>query len=174
MNFAFFESLSVEEAQEHLDGFINTEALAIEVMRSAAACASVAMDFSVASLPAFFRWMLPNIEVVRTPVPETEPDWIREFHKDGLIEFTEESKYLVLRTAYYLGECFVRTSNQLSWGIGNIDTIEKNMPVITGFRFKMEMAPLMICENVFAGIVGDGKSELVIDTMIARWVSFMP
>ncbi len=174
MNFAFFESLTIVEAQDHLDGFINTEALAIEVIRPAAVSAGVVMDFSVASLPAFFRWILPNIEITRIPVPKTEPDWIREFHKNGLVEFTEESKYLVLRTAYYLGECFVRTNKQLSWAIGNSDSIEKNMPVVTGFRFKMQMAPMMICENVLAGILGDGKSEAVIDTMISSWVGFMP
>jgi hypothetical protein len=174
MNLSFFQSLSIHEARDHLDGFINTEALAIEAMRPAVVRANVAMDFSIASLPRFFRWMLPNIEVTRIPVPQTEPDWIREFHKDGLIEFTEESKYIILRTAYYLGACFVRTNNRLSWGIGNIDSIEKNMPVITGFRFAMEMAPMMICENAISGILGGGKSEAVIDTMISSWVGFMP
>lgn len=174
MNFSFFESLSIEEAQDHLDGFIKTEALAIEAMRSAAIDANVVIDFSMASLPGFLRWILPNIEVMRIRVPETEPDWIREFHKDGLVEFTEESKYLVLRAAYYLGECFIQTSNRLSWGIGNLDSIEKNMPVVTGFRFKMEMAPLMVCENVYTGILGDGKSPDVMNTMISSWIGFIP
>jgi hypothetical protein len=174
MNFSFFDSMNIDEARDHLDGFIKTEALAIELMRPAAARAGVELSFSIESLRAFFRWILPHIEIIRVPVPETEPDWIREFHKDGLIEFTEESKYLILRTAYYLGECFVRATKDLSWGIGDLDSIEKNMPVITGFRSKMEMAPMMICENVFGGILGDGKPETVIDTMIKSWVGFIP
>ena len=174
MNFSFFESLSTEEAHDHLDGFMTTESLAIDIMKPAAVRAGVAVDFSIASLPAFFRWVLPDIEVMRTPVPETEPEWIREFHKDGLIEYTEESKYLVLRTAYYLRECFVRSNDALSWGIGNRDSVENNMPVVTGFRFKMEMAPMMVCENVFSGIIGDIKSDAVIDTMISTWIGFTP
>ena len=174
MNLGFFESLSNEQARDHLEGFINTESLAFEAMRPAAVQANVVVDFSVASLPTFFRWMLGNIEIIRIPVPDSEPDWIRDFHKDGLIELTDESKYLLLRTAYYLGECFVRTNKGLSWGIGNLDSVEKNMPVVAGFRFKMEMAPMLICENVFSGILGDGKPDTVIETMLSRWVGFMP
>jgi hypothetical protein len=174
MNFSFFGSLSIDEARDHLDGFIKTETLAIEAMGMAAIRADVVMDFSIASLPAFFRWILANLEVIRNPVPGTEPDWIREFHKDGLIEFTEEANYLILRTAYYLGECFVRTNAGLSWGVGSIDSVEKNMSVVTGFRFAMQMAPMMICENVFGRILGDGKSEATIETMISSWISFMP
>jgi hypothetical protein len=48
------------------------------------------------------------------------------------------------------------------------------MSVVTGFRFAMQMAPMMICENVFGRILGDGKSEATIETMISSWISFMP
>ena len=62
-----------------------------------------------------------------------------DFHKQGLTEFAEELKVLILRAAYYLGESFHRRASALSWTIGNAELIEKNIPVISGFRSGTEM-----------------------------------
>lgn len=174
MNFALFESMSVRDAQEHLQGFLATERCAMKDMVVAAEQAGIEMDYSLASLAPVLKWIASAIEIVRIPVPASEPEWIREFHKDGLIEFTDESKYLVLRAAYYLGECFVESSPKLHWDVGAADTIEKNMPVITGFRHEIQMATMMVCENVFGRIIGRGASDSHIDVMIDSWIKIMP
>lgn len=174
MNFDFFDALSAEDAQEHLEGFLLTEKSALEVLRSAAAAAGISIDYSLGSLPGFFRWMLSAIRVVRVPVPATEPEHVRQFHSKGLIEFTVDSKYQVLRAAYYLGESFVRANPDLMWSTGSPDTIVKNMPVVAGFQHEQELPPIMVCENLFGGIVGDAEPETVIDTMIDSWIEAMP
>ena len=166
--------MSPQEALEHLQGFLDTERTALELIKPAAAKKGIVIDYSLASLGDFLRWILPSIEIVRVPIPDTEPTWIRAFHANGLIEFQGDSKYLVLRAAYYLRESFVRASGPLSWTVGRAEYIEKNMPVITGFQHKIEMAPLMICENLFSGILGDGEPDNAIDLMIDAWVKFMP
>ena len=48
--------------------------------------------------------------------------------------------------------------------------MHKNMPVIAGFRFDGALSPLVVVRNKFARIVGDGKPESEIDTMIDAWI----
>ena len=174
MNFELFDSMPPEEAREHLRGFLDTECIAMDVMVPAAQQAGVRMDYSIASLPSVLKWILSGVQITRIPVPATEPQWIRDFHKDGLIDFPEESKYLILRAAYYLGETFVRANQALFWTVGDSESVEKNMPVIGGFRSGDEMAPLMVCENALGAILGDGEKESCIDVMVHSWVGFMP
>lgn len=174
MNFPFFESLSPEEAREHLQGFLATERVAIKTMETAAEQAGLRMDYSIASVPTILKWIMSQLEIKRVSVPASEPEWIREWHKDGLIDFPEESKYLILRAAYYLGESFVRAHHRLVWTLGNPEYIQKNMPVVAGFRSEKEMAPMMVCKNIFSRIRGDSAPESDIDVMIQSWVDFIP
>ncbi|MFC1597667.1 hypothetical protein ACFL5Q_07005 [Planctomycetota bacterium] len=174
MNFAFFESLSVEDARDYLSGFLETESAAIGEMRDAAEQACVAMDHSIASVPHVLKWILKDVQIVRISVPASEPDWVQQAHADGLIDFEEGSKYLILRAAYYMGECFVRACPSLHWTIGDPEYIEKNMPVVAGFRSGTEMAPMMIVGNLFARILGDDAPITDIDRAVATWGNDIP
>ena len=174
MNFTFFESLSLEGARDHLRGFLDTESAAIEGMRAAAEQAGVAMDDSIASVPHVLKWILKDVRIVRVSVPASEPDWVRQAHADGLIDFDDGSKYLILRAAYYLGQCFVGTCPSLHWTIGNPDYIEKNMPVVAGFESGTEMAPMMVVQNLFARILGDNAPITDIDRAVAAWGNDIP
>jgi hypothetical protein len=174
MNFGLFDSMTLDEAREHLQGFLDTERIAIDGMIPVAQKSDVRLDYSIDSLSCVLKWILTGIQIVRVPISATEPEWVRDFHKDGLIDFPDESKFLILRAAYYLGECFVRASPALAWTIGDQDYVEKNMPVVAGFRSGMEMAPMMVCANVFGRIVGRGAPESHVDIMIHKWIEFMP
>jgi hypothetical protein len=169
MNFALFETMSTQEAREHLQGFLKTEGAAIESLRAGVEQSEAALDFSVVSLPSVLRWIMGKVRIVRVPIPATEPEWVRDWHKDGLIDFDEESKYWILRAAYYMGECFVRNCPSLRWTIGDPEYIEKNMPVVAGFRSGKEMAPTMIVENLFSRILGDAAPATAIDTAVRAW-----
>lgn len=173
MNFQLFESMSLSEAQEHLQYFLDTESAAIEAMRLEIEEAGFALDYSIASLAPILKWILKRIKIVRAPVPDTEPDWIRQAHGKGFIDFPEKSKYFILRAAYYLGESFVRTYASLRWATGNPEYVEKNMPVVAGFRFGKELAPMMVVKNVYSRILGDGAPDTHIDTMLETWQSFV-
>lgn len=174
MNFDLFGSMSPQEAFDHLRGFLEVEKKALQEMEGAAAHAGLTLDFSLSSLPSSLRWFLSMVQIVRVPVPDCEPAWIRDFHKDGLVDFPEASRYIILRSAYYLGECFVRANPGLSWAVGDPEFIQKNMPVVVGFRSGDEMVPMMVCENVFARIHDGRAPESDIDKMVTTWVQLMP
>ena len=131
------------------------------------------LNYSLDSLADVLKWMMAQVQVTRIPVPATEPWWIRQAHEDGLIEFLDDSKPVVLRAGYYLGECFVRNEPALRWTIGAPEFAEKNMPAVAGFPGKHEMAPVMVCENVFSRILGDRAPDTHINTMIQTWLSFV-
>jgi hypothetical protein len=171
MNFKLFESMSPIEAQEHLRYFLDTESKAVEAMRPVIEEAGLTLDYSIESLAPILKWILHKVEAVRVPVPETEPDWVRQAHQEGLIEFPDESKYLILRAAFYLGESFVRTYQSLKWTTGNPEFVEKNMPAVSGFQTGVEMAPEMIMENLATRIFGHNAPIEDIDKAISLWVS---
>ncbi len=127
------------------------------------------MDYSIASVPDALKWILKDVRIVRVPVPPSEPDWIRQAHKDGLVEFDEASKYPVLRAAYYLGESFVRAYPALYWTIGDPGYLQKNMPVVARFESGKEMAPIMIVENLSCRIFGRGAPVTDIDRAVGAW-----
>jgi hypothetical protein len=174
MNFDAFHSMTVNEAREYLAGFLATERGAISIIEPAAHGAGVEMNYTLQSLPSVLKWILSGVTVFRVPVPETEPKWIRDYHKDGLVEFAEPSKYLILRGAYYLGECFVRYHPARSWSIGDSEYMEKNMPVVAGFRSRMELPPILVCESIFSRILGTNAPESHIDVMVNSWIAVLP
>jgi hypothetical protein len=47
------------------------------------------------------------------------------------------------------------------------------MPVVAGFRYGKELAPMMIMENLYSRILGDGASDADVDVMIETWQSFL-
>lgn len=103
------------------------------------------------------------------------PAWITatEDYRRGLFEFAEESKPLVLRTVYYCGECFVRTFDELKWAVGDNATAQRNMPVITGFGNGIELAPILVTENLFRRILTEDPGTDAIERAISRWSSFL-
>lgn len=173
MDYEFFHSLTTGEARVYLDRFLEVEHQALEEMKPVAAGDGVNLDYSLASLADALKWMVKRVRIQRVPVPEDEPWWIRQAHPDGLVEFDDESKTIILRAAYYLGECFARLPG-LSWTTGDAEYLQKNMPVIAGFRGDDELPPLVVVNNMFARILGDGMPITEIDSTIEVWKGFCP
>ena len=78
----------------------------MEETRNQAEQEGVACDYSITTLAAVLKWMVKRLRIDRSPVPPDVPWWIRQAHCEGLTEFDNESKTLLLRAAYYMGECF--------------------------------------------------------------------
>jgi hypothetical protein len=173
MDYEFFHSLTQDEAHAFLDGFLKSEKPALEGMQSTAVSDGVNFDYSLSSLANVLKWLMKRVHVHRIPVPDEEPDWIRQAHRKGLIEFDDDSRSIILRAAYYLGECCARLPG-MRWTTGNVEYLEKNMPVVVGFRLNQELPPLVVIENVFARILGDGAPVTTIDSTIRVWVSELP
>src|SRR5262249_20644976 len=90
---------------------------------------------AMSSLPPLMRWLLQKLKTV-PQLPDTSlPTWITkaEDYQRKLFDFDAPSKIVVLRIAYYTGECFVRNFPDLVWSVGGADTALKNIPVVSGF-----------------------------------------
>jgi len=173
MDYEFFHSLTTAEARTYLERFLKVEKSAVEAMRSVAAIDGVNLDYSLVYLADAMKWMVKQVKMVRIPVPEEEPSWIRQAHPHGLAEFDDDSKATVMRAAYYLGECFARLSG-MRWTTGNAEYLYKNMPVIAGFRRDEELPPLVVVDNMFARIVADGGPISKINSTIQTWLLECP
>jgi hypothetical protein len=176
MDFAFLESLTKKEAETFLENYINVESKAVTTMVAEAEKDGINADFSIKTASYVLNWMLEKIKTVTKEIDSSLPAWIRECdsYASGLVDFDEPSKVIILRASYYLGECFIRYSDRLSWATGNPDTAEQNMPVITGFMGRVEMAPMLVTENLFLRILIDGAPNEDIDRAIESWLSDIP
>ena len=170
MDFEFFENLSRSEAQQYLTRYIELEAGEIERLASTARCDGVLLDYSIGSLAPFFLWLGPRTALVRVEPDADVPEWIRVSMEEhgGFLDFDDESRLLVLRASYYLGESFVRTFPDLTWALGRADRAEANQPVVTGFVTGVDLPPLMVAENLLL----DSKSDdfpRIVATAVSAW-----
>jgi len=176
VRFAFFEAMSSEEAERFLEEFLRTEREALPPMIVAAQAENVACDFRLSSIRPFYGWILGQLRTHPRAEDASLPEWIRltPSYKGGLFDFDELSRNLILRSAYYLGESFVRSSARLRWAAGRADTAVQRQPVVTGFDSSLEMAPILVSENLFRRIVADGATLAAVDQAVATWGRDIP
>lgn len=176
MDYSFFESLSKKEAEIFLENYLSVESKAVAEMVAEAEKDGINADFSIQSTSYVLKWILDKVKTIPKETDSSFPAWIRECYSyvSGLVDFDEPSKVIVLRASYYLGESFVRYSDELSWATGNSDTAEQNMPVITGFKGQIEMATMLVTENLFLRILEDGAPTEDINRAIESWLSDIP
>jgi hypothetical protein len=171
MDFEFFESLSEGEADAYLKRYLEVEAREIEQTITRARSLEVTVDFTVDSIPEFFTWLRPSVTTRRTEPPPDLPEWIREAQEErhgGFRDFEEESRALVLRASYYLGQSFVESFPRLTWRTGRHDRAEQQQPVVSAFRTDVDLAPLLVAENLFL-LVEDAAFDQRVRTAVSTW-----
>ncbi len=171
MKISIFETMSKEEAQEYLNEFLTFGKDRGMQMLEENLHFTTDLDFSIESLPTVFKALIPNLKTTpRDPDPNV-PEFIRntDDYRKGLFDFDDPSNAIILAAAYYLGETFVRNFPQLNWATGNPDYLEGNMPVATGFKFKKELAPILISENIFRSAVSGSHDDASIDKAVEIW-----
>lgn len=171
MDFEFFEKLSKKDADTFLRRFLEAESSNIKGTLKRCAADGIKTDFSIKSLSPFIRWILKRMGTIRLEPDPKVPQWIRntDSYAKHLFEFNVRSKKLVLQTAYYLGESFVRSHSSLRWGTGDIKTMEANMPVVAGFRYELEMAPILVTLNLLERVIAEPEKMGDIEIMINIW-----
>jgi hypothetical protein len=171
MRFDLFEKFSPEEAKEFLEQFRALESSNIEDLLKQGSSEGLSVDFKIKSVAPLMRWLAAKLATIPNKPDMQLPWWIRatDSYAKNLFEFEEGSKILIIRAAYYLGESFVRSHPGLHWATGNPKTAEANMPVVAGFQFKLEMAPLMVAENLFRRAIAEPTKLGDIDKAIEYW-----
>jgi hypothetical protein len=171
MDFEFFENLSKDETDAFLRRFLEEESSNIRTMEKQCAAAGIKMDYSIESIPPFIRWVVKKLKTIpQEPDPEV-PEWIRntESHIKYSFEFDDPSKTLILQAAYYFGESFVRSHKSLRWSTGDTETAEANMPVVAGFEYDLELAPILVVDNLLAALVAEPDKSKVIEECVEIW-----
>ncbi|MBK9165160.1 MAG: hypothetical protein IPM21_14850 [Acidobacteria bacterium] len=176
MKFGVFEAMAKEEAQEYLEEFLAFgKGSAIEILEQNLHF-SDDVNFTVESLPNILKALIPTLRTIPKEADPNVPEFIRktEDYKKGLFDFDDTSKLVVLAAGYYLGETFVRSFPLLKWTTGNIELLEGNMPVVAPFKNSIEMSPIMVIENLFAGVVSGIRQITAVDRAIVMWVNLTP
>jgi hypothetical protein len=156
------------EADEYLAAFLQSERSLLEHMSLSASGEGVAFDYSLDSLPRCLKWLMKNVRMHAVELPNGIPDWVRSAHPIGVAEFDDESKAMLLRGGFYLGECFARLPG-LRWATGNREFMHCHMPVVAGFRHEQELPALLIFENLCASVIELGQEDSVFDSTVRTW-----
>jgi hypothetical protein len=173
MDYESFHAMSAEVAHAYLDRFLEVERTEIAETAALAANDGVQFDYSIETLPDCLKWMAKRVRIYRTPLPEEVPDWVKQTHPQGLTDFDDDSKTILLRASYYFGECLARLPG-LRWTTGDVEYMQMNMPVIAGFKDSDELPSMVVVENMFKKLAADGAPESGIDATIDVWLSKVP
>lgn len=130
------------------------------------------LDFRIETLPDILRALIPSLVSVPRDSDLTLPAFIRntEDYQKGLFDFDKKSNSLILAAAFYLGETFITQFSHLYWDTGNSDFREGNMPVVRPFANDIEMAPILIVENLYRRIVIENSRREDVDKAIKLWI----
>jgi len=168
MSFSRFKNMTLDEASEILKEFReNGHRYLPEFV------ADFDLDFSLARLPAFMEWIALRLNTIAIKENPAVPQFIRESrsYKFGLYEFTLKSNGLIIGSAYYLGECFIRSYPSLKWSIGNPEFALRMMPVVTGFGHQKELAVLVVTENLLRRRIENPEKSCVFENAIQVWMN---
>ncbi|XZE18353.1 hypothetical protein SH449x_003643 [Pirellulaceae bacterium SH449] len=165
MRFDLFEAMSIDEATNVLDEFLHRGA---EILKAEQ------IEYNTVSLSELPDKLLEiGLRLTTIPVAAdpSVPEFIRntDDYKEGLFEFTEDSKRLIIGAAYMLGNCFVREFTKLAWCTGNPEYATGRMPVITGFASGEELTPLLVANNLFRRLVKNRSLTKIFETFVERW-----
>lgn len=171
MDIELFEKLSQNEAHAFLRRFLEVESSKINKTVKKCTAAGLRMDYSIKSISPFMRWVLRKLTAVSRESDPAVPEWIRNTasYTTRLFDFDGPSEELVLQAAYYLGESFIRSHSSLRWGTGDINTFEANMPVVTGFQHDLELAPILIAENLLRRVTAEPKKIGDFQIAVESW-----
>ena len=173
MDFQFFESMTAAEAEEFLANYLRLQEEAWQEMQVRAKKAGIDANFSFDSVRPVLEWIVKQVTIVPSEPDPNLPSWIKETpsYIKGLFDFDETSGILVVRASYYLGSVFVAHCGGLSWATGRIDTAEQNMPVVTGFAHGLELATMLVTENLCRRILAGEADYTTIDEAVDYWRS---
>jgi len=167
MRYDLFEAMSIDVASKVLEEFVHRGP---EILKPA----QIKYDnVSLSELPEELLKIGLRLTTIPVDSDPSVPEFVRstDDYKEGLFEFTEDSKRLIIGAAYMMGNCFVREFSKLAWGTGNPEYATGRMPVITGFATGEELAPLLVANNLFRRLVKNRSLTKIFETCVERWTA---
>jgi hypothetical protein len=168
-------AMSRPQARKNLADFLDFGARSMDDFLTEVRRGGIDARYDTASLPAVLIWTLQRMETTPKLPDMSLPEWIRntESYRNGLLDFTSASETRLLKAAYYKGECFKRTHRSLSWSTGDQRSYEANMPVVAGFRNRLELPPITVVRNIFMRIIADGAGHEDAAEAVEVWEGYV-
>ena len=165
MNYTVFEQMTLSEANEFLETFLAMGMEKFAKIRKELSTKDANFNFEITSISQVFEANLKNLKRGEAPdYPKTEQ------FLPSITEFDQKSSASIFACAFFLGESFNRLFESVSWKIGNGDTAFRNMPVIRGFTFEHELAPLVVAENIAFAVMRNETTSRI-DEIVDYWIS---
>ena len=147
MDYRFFETLTLQEAEDYLDAF------------KRAGRARIGDDWwsrlpteGTSAICPYFAEVAGVVRVAQVPPPPDAPAFIvqaMERDHGGFCEFADDdSQRAVLRAAFFMGAAFIHSYPCLTWSVGAKDVADTGQPVVCGFRTGAHLPVLSVAENL--------------------------
>ena len=147
MDYAFFEALSREEAEEYLHGFKHAGRARI----SDAWWSRLTREGTTSICP-YFAEVSDAVRVVQRPLPRDTPSFVvqaMEREHGGFRDFADDdSRGAVLAAAFFLGAAFIESHPSLTWAVGAEDVADAGQPMVSGFGTGSHLPVLSVAENL--------------------------
>ena len=145
-------SLNINNQSNFGEQFLSTEAEKMKYLGEEINKDGIMTDYSILSIVPVTKWFLGRAKMVQDTTDR---------------EILEKINPLILDSAYYMGESFVRSTRSLSWRTDIKDNI---LPKVTGFKFNICMCPLSDTYEMFEDILINRKSLEEVERTILMWL----
>ncbi len=160
MDYAFFESLSRQQAAEYLDAFKRAGRA-----RIGDPWWSRLLKEGTASICPYFEEVSEAVHVVRTAAPPDTPAFIveaMEREHGGFQDFADDdSRVRVLGAAFFLGAAFIEEFPSLRWAVGSEDVADVGQPIVSGFRTGTHLPVLSVAANLLISFDDESTATAV-------------
>lgn len=164
MDYRYFEELSDDDAQRFLELYLEHGKQRL-----------VEMGVEGTTVPTTVEGIVDVLIALSREVKLAELDGRAETN-----DFDLDSRNRIVVTSYVLGEAIRRMNSvTLKWSIGERSTAVQNQPVISGFLRGMQLAPLLITENLMRRILTNGdpcdedRAAEAALSVVTHWLSWI-
>lgn len=146
-------SLNINNRSDFADQFLRKETERMKMICDDINKDGIMTDYTILSIIPVIKWFLGKAKAMH------------DLESTGLHDI--KTTPLILDSAYYMGESFVRSTKSLSWSTSNKDN---TTPTVTGFKFSISMCPITDTYGIFEDILINKQSMEEVERMILMWL----
>lgn len=145
-------SLNISDHNTFGEQFLQKEPERIRGISSELNKDGIMTDYTILSIVPVTKWFLGRAKAIQDSTSR------------GVLENISP---LILDSAYYMGESFVRSTRSLSWTTDNKENI---IPMVTGFKFSIRMCPITDTYGIFEDILIGKQNMEEVERTILMWL----
>lgn len=146
-------SLNISNYSDFAEQFLRNETERMREIGEEINKDGIMTDYTILSVVPVTKWFVGRAKAI---------------HDAGHVGLNNEKiSPLILDSAYYMGESFVRSTRSLSWVTNNKDNI---IPTVTGFKFSICMCPITDTYGIFEDILINRQSMEEVERTILMWL----